>query len=107
MAYSGWAVVELMGHVRMAGHIVEEECFGTKMLRLDVPALDDIELKAFTTWVAGGSLYRVTPTTEEIAKGIVRANRPQPVNRYDIDLGSRSLGPVEDADEIDSRRGAE
>jgi hypothetical protein len=100
VAYSGWAIVELMGHVRMAGHVVEEECFGTKMLRLDVPAIEDIKLKEFTTWVSGGSLYRVTPTTEEIAKGVVRANRPVPVNPYDVDLGRRSLAPVADAEEV-------
>lgn len=32
-----WAVVELMGHVRIAGRLSEEERFGGKMGRIDVP----------------------------------------------------------------------
>src|SRR5687768_8629685 len=32
-----WAIVELMGHVRLAGRLTEEEKFGTKMGRLDIP----------------------------------------------------------------------
>ena len=33
-----WAIVELMGHVRLAGRLSEEEKFGAKMGRLDIPA---------------------------------------------------------------------
>ncbi len=33
-----WAIVELMGHVKLAGKLTEEEKFGTKMGRLDIPA---------------------------------------------------------------------
>lgn len=32
-----WAVVELMGHVRLAGRISEEERFGSKLGRIDIP----------------------------------------------------------------------
>lgn len=32
-----WAIVELMGHVRLAGRLTEEERFGSKMGRLDIP----------------------------------------------------------------------
>lgn len=32
-----WAVVELMGHVRLAGRLSEVERFGGKLARLDVP----------------------------------------------------------------------
>ncbi len=100
-AYEGWAIVELMGHVRMAGQIREVDQYGTKMLQLDVPGLDDADVKPFTTFVAGNSLYRVTPTTEEIAKGVVRASRPRPVQPYDVDMTARKLGPVSDADIVD------
>jgi hypothetical protein len=33
-----WAIVELMGHVRLAGRLTEEEKFGVKMGRLDIPS---------------------------------------------------------------------
>ncbi len=32
-----WAIVELMGHVKIAGRISEEEKFGGKLGRIDVP----------------------------------------------------------------------
>lgn len=32
-----WAIVELMGHVRLAGRLSEEEKFGSKLGRLDIP----------------------------------------------------------------------
>ena len=99
-AYEGWAICELMGHQRMAGQVREIEQYGTKMLQLDVPGLDDCDVKPFTTFVAGGSLYRVTPTTEEIAKGVVRAQRPRPVQPYDVDMNVRRIAPVSDAETV-------
>jgi hypothetical protein len=32
-----WAIVELMGHVRIAGRVSEEERFGAKLGRIDIP----------------------------------------------------------------------
>jgi hypothetical protein len=36
-AFTGWAVLELFGHRRLAGYVRQAEQFGTAMLRLDVP----------------------------------------------------------------------
>lgn len=102
-AFEGWAIVELMGHVRMAGQIREVEQYGTKMLAVDVPAVPDAGVEAFTTFVSGASLYRVTPTTEAVAVGIVRASRPRPVHPYDVQLEPlkprAALAPA-DAEEV-------
>jgi|SRR6185312_1537283 len=105
LAFEGWAIVELMGHVRMAGQVREVEQFGTKMLQLDVPGLDDCDAKPFTTFVAGASLYRITPTTEETAKGVVRASRPRPVHPYDVEMTPRRLAPVTDGEVVGSDEG--
>jgi hypothetical protein len=35
--FEGWAIVELMGHRRLAGYVREVELAGAGMLRLDVP----------------------------------------------------------------------
>lgn len=32
-----WAILELMGHVRLSGRVSEEERFGCKLGRIDVP----------------------------------------------------------------------
>ena len=58
-----WAIVELMGHVRLTGIICEVERFGVKLLRLD--AVNHKGEPAATQFIAGAALYRVTPTTRE------------------------------------------
>lgn len=35
--FEGWAILELMGHRRLAGYVSECEVAGTKLLRIDVP----------------------------------------------------------------------
>ena len=75
-----WAIVELMGHVRMAGRVTEEEHFGSKLGRVDIPDGDGWSSHFF----GGGSVYRITPTTEAIARGVARHNKPQPVHRWEL-----------------------
>jgi hypothetical protein len=36
-AFEGWAVLELMGHRRLAGHLSEQQIGGSSFLRIDVP----------------------------------------------------------------------
>lgn len=75
--FEGWAVVELMGHRRLAGYVREASAFGTALLRLDVPGEDDGATYA-TQYYGGGSIYAVTPCTEEIARAIARRTRETP-----------------------------
>lgn len=76
-----WAIVELMGHIRMAGRLTEEERFGGKLGRLDVPGEDD----TFTTvYFNSNSLYRLTVSTEAVARRVAEANRPRPVHAYEM-----------------------
>jgi len=35
--YEGWAILELMGHRRLAGYVRETELAGAGVIRLDVP----------------------------------------------------------------------
>jgi hypothetical protein len=79
--YEGWAVVELMGHRRRAGLVKEAEIFGTKMLRIDIPALPapDTELAKLplaeqpmtTEFYAGQAIYSLRPCTEAIARAAI------------------------------------
>jgi hypothetical protein len=78
--FDSWAIVELMGHVRMAGRLTEEERFGGKMGRLDVPKDDGF----VTTYFTAGSVYRIVPTTEEIARSVASHNQPRPVSLYEL-----------------------
>lgn len=75
-----WAVLELMGHRRLAGLVTEEERFSTKLIRIDIPQGD-----GFTTqWYSASALYCMTPTTEEIARNVARSNQPAPVHRWEL-----------------------
>lgn len=76
-----WGVLELMGHVKLAGYITEEEKFATKLGRIDIPGPDNT---IATQYFAGGAIYRLTPTTEEIARATATANQPRPVQLWEV-----------------------
>lgn len=76
-----WAVVEIFGHRRHAGRTREEERFGAKLLRIDVPNQGAPAEHGWTTHYYGGSsIFSFTPTDEASA---MRINRPySPPSRY-------------------------
>lgn len=65
--FEGWAVVEVMGHRRLAGWVKEETRFGQTMLRIDIPAKEEGG-DPITQYYSGSSLFCVTPTTGEVVK---------------------------------------
>ena len=78
--FEQWAVVELLGHVRMAGLVTEEDRFGGKLGRIDIPVGD----KFITQYFGHGSVYRLTPCSEEVARAVSSANEPRPVHVYEL-----------------------
>ncbi len=69
-----WAIVEIMGHRKHVGRIYEEERFGAKFLRVDVPVKGDPATHGWTShFYSGGAIFSLTPTDEATA---LRANRP-------------------------------
>lgn len=77
--FEGWAIVELMGHRKLAGYVREVTLAGAAMLRLDIPSDPPV-----TQYYGASSLYCLTPTTEELAKQVAQASRPTPVARYEL-----------------------
>lgn len=75
-----WAIVELMGHVRLGGRITEEEKFGTKLGRLDIP---NPEGGFVTQYFGGGSVYRITIVSEEAARAVA-VRTPEPVSPWEM-----------------------
>lgn len=80
--FEEWAIVELMGHVRLAGRVTEESHFGAALGRIDVPT--DDEGGFVTSFFGGGSVYRVTPVSEEAARQVARSARPSPIYRLEL-----------------------
>jgi len=72
-------VLELMGHRRLGGFLSEVEVGGQVMLRIDVPSEP-----AVTQFYSASAVYAITPTTEEIARGLASRMRPSPVHRYEL-----------------------
>ena len=99
-AFEGWAIVELMGHRRLAGFVTEQEIAGGAFLRLDIPGPehpeddeDDGPAVALKGGFEGGvtqfyspqAVYCITPTTQDIAWAIGKRSRPAPVSRYELE----------------------
>lgn len=86
--FSGWAIVELMGHRQRAGEVQEVEMFGAKLLRVDTPVGEG---EALTEYYGGGSIYALRPCTEEVARVFAeRLGDPRPVSP----LSYRLMGPT-------------
>ncbi|WP_294124287.1 hypothetical protein [Sphingomonas sp.] len=102
-----WAIVELMGHVRLAGRLSEEEHYGAKLGRLDIPnpvvvctpckGIRDANPNCavcggfgatgggFTTQFFGGaSVYRITMVSEDVARSVAANVRPAPVQPWEF-----------------------
>lgn len=89
-----WGVVELFGHIRLAGRISEVEHYGGKLLRLDIPGSNG-EFIA-TQLIGHAALFRVTPTTEQTARRVAVLSQPAPVKRWELPAPERD----DDQDEI-------
>jgi hypothetical protein len=77
--FSGWAILELMGHRRLAGYLTEEVVAGSSFIRIDVPG----EPPA-TQFYSPAAVYCITPTTEDIACAFAANARPAPVRRWEL-----------------------
>lgn len=97
-----WAVLELMGHHRIAGFVREVSLGSAAMLRVDVPEIDSIP--AFSKFVAPAALYALTPCTEEVAMAVIKRDRVTPITLFAMPPNRQRALPGLDeeyADEID------
>lgn len=64
--FAAHAIVELMGHVRLAGWATETTLAGAGCIRVDVP--DETGTTKATKYCFPASIYAVTPCDEETAR---------------------------------------
>lgn len=86
-----WCILELLGHVKLAGFVTEEELFGGKIGRVDIPSAGSGQDpnegdEMVTQYFGGGSVYRLTPVSEDIARAFASRNRPRPVQVWELAL---------------------
>jgi len=79
--FEEWAVLELMGHRRLAGKVTDAVIGGGAFLRIDIPGKNGQQT---TQYYSPGSVYCITPTTEEIARAVAAQNEPAPVYRWEL-----------------------
>lgn len=71
-----WALVEIFGHRQHYGRVTEVERFGTKMMRVDVPTAEPDQFETF--FYGGGSIFSMTPMTEDATRKWNERYRPRP-----------------------------
>ena len=81
-AFASWAILELMGHRRLAGYVQAVEMGGGAFMRIDVPAADGGN-KA-TQFYRPAAIYCITPTTEETARRVAAMAEPAPVQAWEL-----------------------
>ena len=91
-----WAKIELLGHVTLAGRLSEEERFGGKVGRVDIPQGEGF----VTQWFGASAVYRVTLVSEKVARHVARQSNYAPVSAWDFPKQVPALvGPVGEAEE--------
>lgn len=99
-SFDAWAIVEIMGHQTFAGRVTEQTIGGASFVRVDVPASDG--KPAFTKIFGAGSIYCITPVTEEIAKRAVAQHQPRAINIYaPVPTGGRVISYNDEDDECE------
>ena len=99
--FADWAILELMGHRRLAGYVTEQEIAGAGFLRIDVPGTDGPTASQF---YSPSAVYCMTPTTEAMARAVARTCQPEPVQRWELALPEAREEAEEEDDDADANR---
>lgn len=92
--FATWAIVELMGHLRLAGYASETTIAGAGFIRVDVPGPDG-DTRA-TKYCSPQSVYAITPCDEETVRRT--ANPPRYVYQPQLEAASTDGTDLEDDD---------
>lgn len=112
-AYTGWALLELMGHRQRIGRVSEVEAYGGKLLRIDIPVAEgegvtESHGPCVTEFYGASSVYALRPLSEAVALAMVKQyGDPRPVMPMDYRIedrsgaGGRAAGSYDDDDPED------
>lgn len=94
--FEGWAILELMGHRRLAGFLSEAQIGGASFVRIDVPSADptgEAAPNVATQFYSPSAVYCITPTTEALARKVAATSAPAPVTEWELRT-DRALSPA-------------
>ena len=90
-----WGIVEVMGRQTFAGRLSEHAIGGSALLRVDVPEVPESRIPpawkgdrervlrpqpSFSKFIGIGSIYALTPCTEEVARKVAAQARKYPID---------------------------
>lgn len=89
--FDEWAIVELMGHQKMAGHVTQAPI--GDFLRVDVydATGDEVEI-LYTRLINPKAIYAINPVSREVALAVGKQFAKPPVARWEM----RALLPPRD-----------
>lgn len=96
--FDAWCVVEVMGRRVHGGRVTEQTLGGATFIRIDVPEIAPAGRAAFTKLLTAGSIYAITPCSEETARRVAARSGDGPMHVYEAPLPGR-LNYQEDLDE--------
>lgn len=104
-AFEGFALLELMGHRKLAGFVREATIGGGSFVRIDVYP-GQAALPTLTQFYAPGAIYAITPIAEDLARRLAEGQKPAPVTEWDLPRPRLGAGAVDTethsaADDID------
>jgi hypothetical protein len=79
-SFNDWAVLELMGHRKLAGKVTEQTIAGVGLIRIDIPNGDT----RTTQFYHPNALYCLTPCSEEVVRAFAKQAQPEPVTRWEL-----------------------
>ena len=80
--FESWAIVEIMGHVKLAGMATTQVFGSTVMLRVDVPETE--QQPAHTQYYGMGSIYSLKPCDEQVARLHANVLNVSPITDYRV-----------------------
>lgn len=122
--FDSWAIVEIMGHQRYAGYVTTQAFGGAVLFRVDVPELAaDPErtlptggwvdgnwkpagtvvavdaVPGFTKLIGAGSIYAITPCTQEAAIAACQKMIDRPLRLVSVPPSRQVAGSPDDLEE--------
>lgn len=95
--FEAWGLLELFGHQRLAGRLTEQTIGGCHFIRIDVPAVGDVQ--EYTRFFTQGAIYGMTITSEDVARQLAASMRARPISPYDLPQTPALTGRVPDDDD--------
>lgn len=103
--FDEWAIVDVMGHQRYVGRVTEQVIAGCGFVRVDVPKTD--KQPPWSKLIGTGSIYAITPVSEDIAKAMANRRDDTPVQAFELTprMTAQASIPFDDHDEDDEMGG--